>query len=839
MDIDRGILKALFYDYPIDALVQLLNSRTDMQYDEFLDIMPQLLQWSKPEYTRTEANLLRLQIGGEWKENTLNDFSTLYHPCDVLKKLTPQLLSIENDTPVVQFEQLFRWKESALYVGEDLLVTAFLAQYDALNGKPMRDNFLWDDIIKHNHRVLNDELRNPKADLHAHYNATVDVFNLNWIGLMNDIRQRQCFAKKVKCSQELELLPLQSAYPSTLQQHCVAAAYLRFVFFKLLLEKQSYKSYANEEWIENNYQQKVVRMLTTPYYADDMVRPLQTSISVALQTSMPTIDGQHVDYCLLPIKQIYQNANAMQRAQILFQGERQLLYQFFYGYYLREPNCVYSAPYFYLYLLLKSKIRREFVQINQIKGFENFEIYQSRKDSFLSDNSPIIRHYAYQMSHTSVNPFTDCLEVRVTPKNVAKSDFDCTKPMFFIENVNDVTVQQPNPLNIVVHFIKEGQYDYGVPTAKTKVGKLKDGTRDEKFRKKIKDELNMILPYVQSKRIVGIDAASSELFCRPETFGHVFRYAYTRGIQGRTFHAGEDFLDLPDGLRAIDEAMLFLQLDSKCRIGHAMALGIDAKAYYERRHFTAIITMQNMLDNCVWLYMRSKELNVTLSPRIEFAILEKTKELYSKIGYSVIWDIQCYWHSMLLRGNDPQYIGNASNQQSHGMNLWDMTAEVNDSRLSAANVDANAKILYSEYFYNPSIKNRGLQLIEYKWGREIIEVVTVMQNKIQNFVSEKGISIECCPTSNLKIGYIDKYENHPLIKKFYPIDEKPNYPFIKCSINTDDRGVFYTSLYEEYSLIALALKKKRDDDTNKRLYNDETIINYISKIRKNALLMAF
>ena len=96
MDIDRGILKALFYDYPIDALVQLLNSRTDMQYDEFLDIMPQLLQWSKPEYTRTEANLLRLQIGGEWKENKLDDFSTLYHPCDVLKKLTPQLLSIEN-----------------------------------------------------------------------------------------------------------------------------------------------------------------------------------------------------------------------------------------------------------------------------------------------------------------------------------------------------------------------------------------------------------------------------------------------------------------------------------------------------------------------------------------------------------------------------------------------------------------------------------------------------------------------------------------------------------------------------------------------------------------------
>ena len=41
------------------------------------------------------------------------------------------------------------------------------------------------------------------------------------------------------------------------------------------------------------------------------------------------------------------------------------------------------------------------------------------------------------------------------------------------------------------------------------------------------------------------------------------------------------------------------------------------------------------------------------------------------------------------------------------------------------------------------------------------------------------------------------------------------------------------------TISALALKKKRDDRTSERLYNDETIINYISKIRKNSLLMAF
>ena len=87
-----------------------------------------------------------------------------------------------------------------------------------------------------------------------------------------------------------------------------------------------------------------------------------------------------------------------------------------------------------------------------------------------------------------------------------------------------------------------------------------------------------------------------------------------------------------------------------------------------------------------------------------------------------------------------------------------------------------------------------------------------MQEEMRRFVSEKKISIECCPTSNLKIGYIDRYENHPLLTKFYPIDAKVDTPLIKSSINTDDRGVFYTSIYEEYSLIALALYKKSTTD---------------------------
>lgn len=845
MDINRGILKALFYDYPVDALVHLLDSR-DIQHDVFLDIMPQLMQWSKPEYTYTEANLLRLQTGAKW-QNTLshNSFPTIYHSMDVLKELTRQFLTMEKNQPTLKFDQLFRWKETALYVGEDLLTTAFVAQYDVDSYCTKRQLLPWHDIIRHNNRLLNLELDNGLTDLHAHFNATADVFSLNWISMMNNVKLRQQFANQLKRSQELELLSPQSCHPSTIQQHCVAAAYLRFVFSSKLLQQTAERDDQIEELIETNYEQKVIRILTDDFYADNFVPDLQAAISAALQSSTPTVDKRYVDYCLLPhlssliMESKLEQLDKSHEANYIYQGERQLLYAFFYGYYSQDPVCVCAAPYFYLYILLKNKIRREFVQINQIKGFENFETYQDRKSILLPKYSPITKFYPYYVVHTSLNSLqNDHIEVRITPKSL-RTNMSYTKPMFSVleEKVDMEECKKiPSSMSVVVHFIKEGKYAT-MPSQFDAIGKLKDGTRDKKYRKKIRKELGDVLSFEKMKKVVGIDAASREIFCRPEVFGHVFRYAHYKGIQGRTFHAGEDFLDLPDGLRAIDEAILFLQLDDKCRIGHAMALGIDAKAYYERRHYTTIITKQYLLDNCVWLYMRSKELNITLSPIVETTILENALRLYCEIGYKCEWNIQHYWQSMLLRGNDPEYIH--LTKQHIMMNAWDNTANVYDNRVLEAVCNERAKELFSDYFYDENIYANGLQLEQYKWEKDIVTIMTDMQNAMRNMVSEKDIGIECCPTSNLKIGYIDKYENHPLLTKFYPIDAESNYPLIRCSINTDDRGVFYTSLYEEYSLIALALKKKRNETTHQREYNDQTIINYVAQLRNNAQVMAF
>lgn len=838
MDLDRGIVKALFYDYPVDEVVRLLDKHRSMQQDVYLDILPQLMQWAKPEYTYTEANLLRIQTGGEWK----NDLPTLYHPFDKLTTITDILLDIENEKPVVRFEQLFRWKESALYAGEDLLVTAFLANYDLKHPTTTRDMFTWGDILPHNNHELNDALNKGLADLHAHYNATVDVFNLNWLCLMNNLAQRKQFDTKLQRSQELELMGPRIEKPSTIKQHCIAAAYLRFVFYNILLTSQGCVNKQFDDLIENRYQSKVHRILTDKWFAEMFAEELQNSISYMLLSSIQTADDRHLDYCLHISKEMKRRlvGNDTEKTGLIYQGERELLYTFFRGYYSHDPKCVCLAPYLFLYVLLKSKIRREFVQINAIKGFENFETYQDRKDILLPDNSPLKKYYAYIVANSSSQTKSDIHEVRVAPKSNMSDKKYARKPIFkMCEEVNQQDdSQKKSPLSIVVHFIKNGKYTYNFPTLFNAVGKVLDGTRDEKYRHKIHKEIKYILQYRKhSNLFCGIDAASSEIFCRPETFGHIYRYALAKGIHGRTYHVGEDFLDLVDGLRAVDEAVLFLQLDDKCRLGHAMALGIDACSYYTRRHFSTVITWQYLLDDCVWLLMRSKELNVKISESLERELNDKANALADKIGYGKCWNKDAYWYSMLLRGNNPQYDGVQDKRPI--LELWDKAAILKDSRLDAAYANDTAKQLFRDYFYDPAIKQKGLTLEQYKWNKEIVSVVSDIQKRLRYFIADKHISIECCPTSNLKIGFIDRYEQHPLLTRFYPIDADASYPLIKCSINTDDRGVFYTSIYEEYSLIALALYKMKDEKTGEPKYNEREILRYIEEIRKNAQQMAF
>ncbi len=89
------------------------------------------------------------------------------------------------------------------------------------------------------------------------------------------------------------------------------------------------------------------------------------------------------------------------------------------------------------------------------------------------------------------------------------------------------------------------------------------------------------------------------------------------------------------------------------------------------------------------------------------------------------------------------------------------------------------------------------------------------------------------------IGTITKYEEHPILRfnsrKLKPV--QPN-ESLNVSINTDDQGVFDTSLENEYALMTLALRKAKDKG-GKLLYDIEDIYEWIDYVRKMGLEQVF
>lgn len=107
----------------------------------------------------------------------------------------------------------------------------------------------------------------------------------------------------------------------------------------------------------------------------------------------------------------------------------------------------------------------------------------------------------------------------------------------------------------------------------------------------------------------------------------------------------------------------------------------------------------------------------------------------------------------------------------------------------------------------------------------------------RNLIAKKSIAIECNPTSNKLIGYFDMYEQHPIVEfNDFILNPSSTKAQIIATINTDDLGVFDTSLSYEYALLFCAIRRKRHREGN---YNDEQIYDYLKHIAGNGLGIIF
>lgn len=854
MDFRRATIKSVFYDYPIENAVRAIGDTLKLKADEYANILPDMVRWREKSFTTTEATLMLMMledacknVDGDKRKN-VQVHSYVYCPFILVKSVADELLVSDKKncaTPVVRFPYLLRWKDVTSFVGEDLLSVAYKAAHDVGKYGAGDEPFLaWPDILPHDNRGLNLILNKGLSDVHAHFNASADIFHFNWLGLMNNIRNRRN-VERIRKYQEVHFQSVGTELNYSLMCICVAAAYLRVKFYqKCVLHRD----------VTLREIDMVRRILEDELFADSIQSDLQAEIEVLKMSALKTSNGQAIDYAIAD-----KGSNCDQRDNVfvVYQGERNLMYRFLLAYYGNKEEAWMLAPYFYLYILLKTRLRHEIVQSNSLIGFENFETYQDRKGIFINEDDAIGRNFAKYVVQTTLRQgLNDRMEARVTPQSLDVRYNDFSTGVFSGDKSCDVSYEN---LSFVVHFIKPNYIRRELQQERIENNK-ENVARYARYRQQLRCQMNEVLDaYGRDKhwekwnnkslapKITGIDAASTEMFCRPEVFGHIFRYAAHQGLVHRTYHVGEDFLDIVDGLRAIDEAIMFLRLDGNCRVGHALALGVDAEKYYKERNKRTLMPKQYLLDNCVWLCMRAAEADIDIPSSLETHLVKLSRKLFGEIGYSGNFDRYHYWNSMLLRGDDPEYVD--KKKDSSLLTDWDRTAKTYTNKahhreIEDARLDETANKWYMEYHFSKRVKTIGDMLCADSYPTEIIEVVKHLQVWVLSKLSHLNIAVECNPTSNLRIGPFERYDEHPLLTTFDPLEHQyeADYPMVNASINTDDRGVFATSIYQEFSLMALALHKQiklEGDNIGVDRYNPQLIERYIDRIRENGFKQRF
>lgn len=765
---------------------------------------------------------------------------------DILFLYAEDVLAMDGDVPVCRLNKILNWNTISKDLGQDLFTTAWMAYHDLERYRHVRvqQAFDWPSVLKTDDKRLTYLFEKGLAENHYHLHGSTQSFSISWACIMNHPEDaRYVFERNYEENLSPSLLKSSKDIIMDWPMRIKYAAFIRALLFKRCLGMIS------SDIVDTEFDK--FRKLPLINGVCETVEALRYLYGCKFE--QPSREMKCLDYA---ISETFYKVDTKGHNRLL-SGERNFLYQCFARIYSGQFTELEKSL-FHVYLLIKSNFRSEMVQNNDKVGFSNFADYQSRKSQVYSKYS----EYWAEAQRLSICVAVDenhvkSLEVRIMPdKKWEKihhtiSDIDM-KSDFAKKDVNQ-------KFFYVIHFPK------GKFSKEEYEGKISPTPRNAEVRKRTRKAATALAKYFQEhpyekQRVYGIDACSQEIGCRPEVFATEFRYLrecskikqekiwYKAEWEqnkelGITYHVGEDFLDILDGLRAIDEAILFLEMQKGDRLGHAVALGIEAEQYYNFKRRSIYVTKQDCLDNFVWLLYRSLELGVYIEPQHRVMLEKKAKELlwqiYPQLN-SCADNLDLYYYSWKLRGDHPSLYesGQYTYEDCQGM----IHAHYNAKKRKNEQLEYyrnNGNIASYVYFYhfNSGSKDVGLvpeEIVVEDW---YISLVKQLQKAIQKDVAKRGLVIECNPTSNLRISSIQEYKDHPILvfnNEFLERDLEN--PHLCVTINTDDIGVFDTSLENEYALMYEAICRMRHKEGN---MDDYAVEQYLDYIRNNGIIMSF
>jgi hypothetical protein len=350
------------------------------------------------------------------------------------------------------------------------------------------------------------------------------------------------------------------------------------------------------------------------------------------------------------------------------------------------------------------------------------------------------------------------------------------------------------------------------------------------------------LPVDLTSFIRGLDVAGDELLTPVEVFAPTLRWLRRSPKQSLvpgdlratsqlhlSIHAGEDFNHILGGMRAIDETVQFCDMGRNDRLGHALALGVRPNDWINRQS-EVFLTAQEHLDNLVWAWHYS----IVLSGRWIHASavamrLAARINIYSRLlltTNSGSLSPESLFHAWWFRRNCPTSWADHRLRATRHSALKYFVPDF--SSLDSATSSLPFR-LFQEYHRRPDkadhdVRNNvillrrgeGLPTSTAPWTDWISDIeldfIELLQDYLMASYTERGLSIEVNPSSNVYIGRIDDYHMHPIFRWHPPnanelMTGKEHNRFglrngpMRVSVNTDDPGIFPTTLPNEFQLL--------------------------------------
>lgn len=261
-----------------------------------------------------------------------------------------------------------------------------------------------------------------------------------------------------------------------------------------------------------------------------------------------------------------------------------------------------------------------------------------------------------------------------------------------------------------------------------------------------------------------------------------------------TYHAGEDFRRLVEGIRRMHEPLQFGLLRQGDRIGHGLALGLDPHVHAERGP-TQAQPLEERLDDLLWELERYQRGDLPCEAgRLELARAEALRlgcEQYGQVIQLSESRSAPVTVDSLLRARQLRH-------DRRRLELLGYPQLVFVPPPFASETPTGQLLL--RYLTDAAVYERGRRVLEIQARSDECAMLVQAQRWLTGLMARSGITIEGNPSSNLLIGRFGALHEHPAFR-FQPLPVDGAEGAVAFSLSTDNPVTFSTRLADEYAYV--------------------------------------